>query len=84
MLILTRKADQGIVLNGNIIVRVLAVDGERVKLGIQAPRSVLVLREELCDAVRDENRDAAKAPANGLATLRQSMQILQPKNGDER
>ena len=79
MLILTRKADQGIVLDGNIVVRVLAVDGERVKLGIQAPRSVLVLREELCEAVREENRDAARAPASGLETLRESIQILQKK-----
>ena len=47
MLILTRKTDQGIVLGDDIVVRVLAVDGDRVKLGITAPRSVIVLREEL-------------------------------------
>ncbi len=47
MLILTRKTDQGIVFSGNVIVRILAVDGERVKIGIDAPRSVQVLREEL-------------------------------------
>ena len=49
MLILTRKTDQGIVLAGNVKVRILAVDGERVKIGIDAPRSVQVLREELLD-----------------------------------
>lgn len=50
MLVLTRKTGQGIVLDEGITVRVLGVDGDRVRLGIAAPASVLVLREELCEA----------------------------------
>lgn len=50
MLVLTRKTGQGIVLDEGITVRVLGVDGDRVRLGIAAPASVLVLREELCNA----------------------------------
>ena len=53
MLILTRKTDQGIVFAGDVIVRILSVEGERVKIGIDAPRSVQVLREEL---VSEEER----------------------------
>ncbi|RLT43296.1 MAG: carbon storage regulator, partial [Chloroflexi bacterium] len=45
MLILTRKVEQCIVIDGNVVVRVLSVDGERVKLGVEAPRSITVLRE---------------------------------------
>ena len=60
MLILTRKAEQGIVVDGKVIVRVLAIDGERVKIGIEAPRSVSVLREELLVEVADENQAAAR------------------------
>ncbi|MCZ6707621.1 MAG: carbon storage regulator [Chloroflexi bacterium] len=58
MLILTRKTEQGIVFDGGITVRVLSIEGERVKLGITAPDSVLVLREELCrpDQLPDANR----------------------------
>jgi carbon storage regulator len=47
MLILTRKVDQGIVISGNILVRVLGVERDRVKIGISAPGEVTVLRQEL-------------------------------------
>jgi len=77
MLILTRKTDQGIVIQHDIVVRVLAIDGDRVKIGIDAPRSIGVLREELRDAVREENCEAmaaqAVAPRSGLAELREHL-----------
>ena len=47
MLILTRKVDQGIVISGNILVRVLGVERDRVKIGISAPADITVLRQEL-------------------------------------
>ncbi len=53
MLILTRKIDQGIVIAGNIHVRVLGVDRDRVKIGISAPLEVTILRDELLE--RDQN-----------------------------
>ena len=60
MLILTRKAEQGIVIDGHVVVRLLAIDGERVKIGIEAPRSVSVLREELLVEMADQNVVAAR------------------------
>jgi carbon storage regulator len=63
MLILTRKLDQRIILNDNIVLTVLAVDGDRVKLGISAPPEVTVLREEVHLAVSGENRRATAAGA---------------------
>ena len=56
MLVLTRKIDQGIVISGNIYVRVLGVERDRVKIGISAPLEVTVLRQELLE------RDAAGVP----------------------
>jgi carbon storage regulator CsrA len=47
MLILTRKVDQGIVISGNILVRVLGVERDRVKIGISAPGEITVLRQEI-------------------------------------
>ncbi len=47
MLILTRKIDQSIIIQDDITVVVLGVERDRVKLGIQAPADVAVLREEL-------------------------------------
>jgi len=46
MLILSRKG-QSIVIGGNIIVKVVRVDGDQIKLGIQAPQEVTVNREEV-------------------------------------
>lgn len=70
MLILTRKVEQGIVINNDVIVRVLSIDGERVKIGIDAPRSISVLREELLAEVAGENREAAVRPSVGTDQLR--------------
>lgn len=68
MLILTRKTDQGIVFSGNVTVRILSVDGERVKIGIDAPRSVQVLREELvATPAHATNGNGHGAASNGAA-----------------
>lgn len=64
MLILTRKPDQRIIINENIVISVLAVDGDRVKIGISAPAEVPVLREEVRRAVGGENRSAAAHTAD--------------------
>lgn len=47
MLILTRKIDQSIIIDGKITVTVLGMERDRVKLGIKAPANVAVLRQEL-------------------------------------
>ena len=47
MLILNRKVDEAIVIGDGVVIRVLAVVDGRVKLGISAPRSIAVWREEL-------------------------------------
>lgn len=72
MLILTRKIEQAIVIDGQTIVRVLSIEGERVKLGIDAPRSISVLREELVREIAGANREAAgvRDPA-AIDSLRQ-------------
>ena len=47
MLILTRRIQQGIIIAGNIHIRVLGVERDRVKIGISAPQEVTILRDEL-------------------------------------
>ena len=54
MLIVTRKAGQRIMLGDDIVVQVIEVVGGSVRLGIEAPRSLPVYREEIWDAVRRE------------------------------
>ena len=67
MLILTRKVEQGIVIDEHTRVRVLSIDGERVKIGIEAPKHITVLREELLDEVVGENQEAARRHSPALA-----------------
>jgi carbon storage regulator len=62
MLIITRRAGEKVMLGDDIEVTVMEVIGNSVRLGIQAPRSVPVYREEIWEAVRAENRAAAAAP----------------------
>lgn len=47
MLILTRKADQEIIIDGNIRIRVLSVKGNSIRLGLTAPDEVSIIRGEL-------------------------------------
>ncbi len=60
MLVLTRRVDERVVIGDDIVVTVVAVEGDRVRLGIQAPRSVTILRHELYEAVEAQNRAAAE------------------------
>jgi carbon storage regulator len=61
MLVLSRKCEQSLLLGDDIVVTVLAIDGDRVKLGIEAPRSVSVLRQEVYQQLRSSNTTAAAA-----------------------
>lgn len=60
MLVLTRKIKQKIVINDNIEVEVLSIDGDQVKLGIHAPKDVDVNRYEVFQAILEENNAASK------------------------
>jgi carbon storage regulator len=54
MLVLTRKSNQSIVIGDDIEVSVLGVAGDKVRLGIQAPRSVPVFRKEVYVEIQQE------------------------------
>lgn len=47
MLVLTRKENEGIVIDGRITVTVVRVQGNRIRIGIEAPQEVPIMREEL-------------------------------------
>ncbi|MBU2699149.1 carbon storage regulator [Sporomusaceae bacterium BoRhaA] len=59
MLILTRKKQQSVRIGENIVVTVLEVKGDQVRLGFEAPREVAVLRQEVYEAVKESNEQAA-------------------------
>ncbi len=55
MLVLNRKIGEGIVIGNNIEVKILDVQENRVKIGIQAPRQINILRKEVYDEIVSEN-----------------------------
>jgi len=65
MLVLRRKVDEALVVDGVITVYVLAVEGERVKFGIEAPPDVVVVRRELLTA--EGQRQALRQKQDALA-----------------
>lgn len=67
MLVLARKVNEAIVIGENIRVVVVGVEGETVRLGIEAPREVKVYRQEIFDAIQEANRQAAQAAVAALA-----------------
>jgi len=59
MLALSRKANESIIIGNDIEVTILEVKGEQVKLGITAPKSVPVYREEVYAQIKEANKEAA-------------------------
>jgi carbon storage regulator CsrA len=73
MLILSRKADESIIIADTITVKVISIDKGVVKLGIDAPHNIRVLRSELIRAVEDANKEAS-AVKNDESLLQQLVQ----------
>ena len=62
MLVLTRKSNQSIMIGDNIEISVLAVMGEKVRIGIEAPRSIPVFRREVYVEIQEEGDDSDDRP----------------------
>lgn len=60
MLVLSRKLDESIVIGDGIVVKVISVDKGVVKLGIDAPKNLSIVRSELLEDVKESNRAASK------------------------
>ncbi len=60
MLVLSRKKNESIVIDENIVITVVEVRGDKVRLGIQAPREVPIHRSEVHEAIRAEQKAAAE------------------------
>jgi carbon storage regulator len=59
MLILTRKPGEKIIIGGGITVSVLELRGDQARIGVDAPKTVKVYREEVFEAIKSENQAAA-------------------------
>ncbi len=70
MLVLSRRPGQGLRIGPNVELQVVRIEGDRVVLGIAAPREIAVVRSELAAEIGDEVRVAAGGAATVRALLR--------------
>ena len=74
MLVLSRKQNQSLVIGDNIVITVLSIDREQIRLGIEAPREISIMRQELFQAVKEqeliETSLAEKLKVDSLENLR--------------
>ncbi len=75
MLVLTRRANQSIMIGDDIVITVLEVRPDQVRIGIEAPKSIAVHREEVYRELEAANREAAASPG---AAGTEALKKLQP------
>ena len=62
MLVLTRKTNQSIMIGDEIEITVLSVSGDKVRIGIQAPRNISVFRQEVYENMDDKASETPDEP----------------------
>jgi len=70
MLVLSRKKDESIMIGNQIEIKILAVEGEQIKLGIVAPKTVKVHRSEVFEAIQAQNKEALASSSSFLEQLK--------------
>jgi len=69
MLILSRKPGESIIIDGRITVKILRVEGDVIKVGIEAPTNIPVHRQEVYEEIQKNNQEAMTQTAAGLPHL---------------
>lgn len=69
MLVLSRKTKEAIRIGDDIEISILAIEGDQVKIGIQAPKTIEVHRKEVYDAIQLQNSKAAALPDDLLKMI---------------
>lgn len=59
MLILSRKVDEKIKIGNDISIQIIGISGDQVKIGVDAPKTVKVFRQEVYDDIQRQNKEAA-------------------------
>ena len=70
MLVLSRHRDESIMIGDNVVVTIVDIRGDKVRLGIDAPKEIPVHRQEVYEAIRRENEQSSKIQPEDTANLR--------------
>ena len=83
MLVLSRQRDETIMIGDEIEITVVDIRGDKVRLGITAPRQIQVHRKEVYDAIRRENAEAAEVDVEDLNLARAQLRAnrRRPESG---
>ncbi len=83
MLVLSRQRDETIMIGDDIEVTVVDIRGDKVRLGINAPKEVAVHRKEVYDQIKKENREAAQIKPADLVGLKMppKVELNRPGSG---
>jgi carbon storage regulator len=77
MLILSRKIDEKIMIGDDISISIIEIRGDQVRIGVDAPKTVKVFRQEVFDAIKAENKAAAESkpvfPELGIDAKREAL-----------
>ena len=68
MLVLSRQRDESIIIDDNIVITIVDIRGDKVRLGINAPKDIPVHRQEVYDAIQKERAAEAKAETDSPPT----------------
>ena len=74
MLVLSRKTNESLVIDGKIFLNILRLEGDSVKVGVVAPKDVTVFRKEIYDEILESNKAASAVPD------RKDLQLFLSKN----
>lgn len=69
MLVLSRHRDESIMIGDDVVVTIVDIRGDKVRLGIDAPKDIPVHRQEVYDAIQRENRKASQTEASDTRDL---------------
>ena len=73
MLVLTRKRNQSIMVNDNIELTIIDIQGDQVRVGINAPKDVKVFRKEVYVEMTQENKEASNVTMDALSLLKNAI-----------